>query len=58
MIKQIQNIIDKSMLKSELVQKQRLYAQMDKDKLHGSAMEKLSREIGQLNLKIYGRDHA
>lgn len=58
MIKQMQSIIDKSTLKSQLVQKQRLYAQMDKDKLHGTVMEKLSNEIGQLNLKIHGRDHA
>jgi hypothetical protein len=55
MMKKLKSIIDTAMLKSKLVEKQRLYAQMLKDNLHGGAMAKLSEEIGSLTIQIHGK---
>lgn len=54
MIKAIRSAIDKAVLKSRVVHKQRLYAQMMKDQINGPVLKKLSEEIGQLNLQLYG----
>lgn len=54
MIKAVKSIVDKAQTKCELYEKQRLYAQMMKDKINGPVLEKLSREIGQLNVQLYG----
>jgi hypothetical protein len=49
-------IIDRVKLHVQVAQKQRLYAQMLKDKLHTSpALQQLSEEIAQLNLQLYAR---
>lgn len=54
MIKAIQSLVDKARTRNELVEKQRLYAQMMKDQINGPVLKKLSKEIGQLNLQLYG----
>lgn len=54
MIKTIKSVVDIAVLKSRLYTKQRLYAQMMKDEVNGPVLKKLSEEIGQLNLQIYG----
>lgn len=54
MIQEIQSLVDKARIKNELYEKQRLYAQMMKDKINGPVLQKLSEEIGQLNLQLYG----
>lgn len=54
MIKSIQSLVDKARTRNELVEKQRLYAQMMKDQINGPVLKKLSEEIGQLNLQIHG----
>lgn len=54
MIQQIQSLVDKSQIKCQIYEKQRLYAQMMKDKIDGPVLKKLSDEIGQLNLQLYG----
>lgn len=54
MIKTIQSLVDKAVLRSRLVTKQRLYAQMMKDQINGPVLKKLSEEIGQLNVQLHG----
>jgi hypothetical protein len=54
MIKAIGCFLDKNALRDELAAKQRLYAQMMKDQINGPVLKKLSEEIGQLNLQLYG----
>jgi hypothetical protein len=54
MIKAIRCFLDKNALRDELTAKQRLYAQMMKDQINGPVLKKLSDEIGQLNLQLYG----
>lgn len=54
MINAIKSLLDKKSLQDNLVEKQRLYAQMMKDQINGPVLKKLSEEIGQLNLQIHG----
>lgn len=54
MIKSIISTVDKAVLKSRLCTKQRLYAQMMKDQINGPVLKRLSEEIGQLNIQLYG----
>lgn len=49
----VQSIIDKTSLRMEIAEKQRLYAQMQKDNITGPVREKLVEEIGQLTEKLY-----
>lgn len=57
MITAIKSVLDKAALKRQLVTKQRLYAQMMKDSINGPVLKKLSEEIGQLNLQLYGHEN-
>lgn len=52
MITAIKSMLERKQLRDELVAKQRLYAQMVKDNVTGPVREKLSREIGQMNVKL------
>lgn len=47
-------MLQRKQIRDELVEKQRLYAQMMKDQINGPVLKKLSEEIGQLNLQLYG----
>jgi len=56
MIKPIQFILDQVILRKNLVEKQRLYAQMLKDNMKGHPiLDKLSSEIEQLNIRLHGK---
>lgn len=52
MIHQVQNVIDRVALKTQLRAKQKLYAQMQKDQVTGPVRDKLSAEIGDINTKL------
>lgn len=54
MIKAIQSLVDKARTRNELVKKQRLYAQLLKDKITGPAKKEVEDEIAQLTLQLYG----
>lgn len=45
-------------LKSDLVDKQRLYAQMQKDNITGPVKEKLAGEIREILVKVYPQAQA
>lgn len=47
------SLVEKADLKCKLSEKQRLYAQMLKDKIDGPVLEETSREIEALTLKLY-----
>lgn len=52
-VKCVRLLVEKALLKCQLYEKQRLYAQMLKDKIDGPVREELSREIEALTLKLY-----
>ena len=45
-------MVDRVLLRQQRSKKQRLYAQMKKDKINGPVLQKLSEAIGKINTKL------
>lgn len=52
-VSSVRSLVEKAKIKCQLYEKQRLYAQMLKDKIESPVLEKLSREIEAITLKLY-----